>query len=248
MLSGWPESIYLPKRCRWWAKRVDRMGRWVELHQHPMKVKNNQTFCTFSHRLSFGHKILPKNPSSTSRLSVAMLLSDSVEQQPPQFSNGVKVADYPPFPTFITYSRKGFFCPAYWFNGNEFLVLLNQVKVTVTYWGGPFTKSSVVVDGAGWMKVVLYSVWLSHPFWGASKSFVGFLNAFLVVFFFERIPLPLLLLTNAGYHIKGAFMYFLLGRGMWLSSCFNEAPSVSSRSPTDRHIINGARSSTTTSA
>lgn len=78
MLSGWPESIYLLKRCRWWAKRVDRMGRWVELHQHPMKVKNNQTFCTFSHRLSFGHKILPKNPSSTSSLRGWLILWSSL--------------------------------------------------------------------------------------------------------------------------------------------------------------------------
>lgn len=53
------------------------------------------------------------------------------------------------------------------------------------------------------MKVVLLCV-VKPPFFGEPvKVLVGFVNAFLVVLFFERSPLPLLLLTNAGYHIKG---------------------------------------------
>lgn len=54
------------------------------------------------------------------------------------------------------------------------------------------------------MKVVLLCV-VKPPFFGEPvKVLVGFVNAFLVVLFFERIPLTLLLLTNAaGYHIKG---------------------------------------------
>lgn len=125
----------------------EKQSNFSHVHVHPVRCHSNLTFLS----LSLGHFVCHLYPL-WSAISSEMGFSSS---------NGVKVADYHNFPplsrtrrcganqaTSLSLARSPVHGQVDRFNGNKFLFILNQVKVTVTEesWGMAYIE--MVLDGS----------------------------------------------------------------------------------------------------